>query len=184
MLADFLVLDYCPPPPPPPTADTHAHSGDNVWDFNTHLLCERGMCMLRWWDNLCRPWSDCSFGGRLIRVYAIISNIYSNSAHTNNSTLLKYFSINSNTPRLKPMLKIVIWNNKVAVLKARGKRALADVTVHCKMMSVITLDGKTLQIHVNVHAKQFNYCRISSVQWRKVGRSWRLQSVYCVFESK
>ena len=30
---------------------------------------------------------------------------------------------------------------KVAVLKARGKRALADVNVHCKMTSVITLDG-------------------------------------------
>ena len=57
-----------------------------------------------------------------------------------------------------------------STLKAR---AIADVNIHCKMTSVITLDGvtwKTLQIHVYIHAKQFNYCRNSSVQWRKVGR--------------
>ena len=43
------------------------------------------------------------------------------------------------------MLKIVLCNNKVAVLKARGKRALVDVNVHCKMTSVITLDGVILE---------------------------------------
>ena len=45
---------------------------------------------------------------------------------------------------------------------ARKACVIADVNVDCKMTSVITLDGvtcKTLQIHVNIHAKQFNYCR-------------------------
>ena len=42
------------------------------------------------------------------------------------------------------MLKnCVIWNYKVTVLKAQGKRTLADVNCHCKMQSVMALDGVT-----------------------------------------
>ena len=37
----------------------------------------------------------------------------------------------------------------------RKAHAITDVNVHCKMTSVITLEG--LQIHVKIHAKQFNY---------------------------
>ena len=39
------------------------------------------------------------------------------------------------------MLKNPVMKHKVTVLEARGKRAIADVNVHCKMTSVITLDG-------------------------------------------
>ena len=61
-------LDYCPPPPPHRThAGARAQSGDNVWDFYTHLL--------RWRGNLCKPWSDFSFGSRLRRVYADWSDL-------------------------------------------------------------------------------------------------------------
>ena len=60
-----FVLNYSPLP-----QRTHAracaHSGDNIWDFFTHLFCETGMCMLRWRGNLCKPWPDRSFGSRLI----------------------------------------------------------------------------------------------------------------------
>ena len=61
---------------------------------------------------------------------------------------------NSNSPMLK---KRDISNNIVTVLKAHGKRALADVNCHCKMTSAVALDGvtsflslKTLHIHVSV----------------------------------
>ena len=39
--------------------------------------------------------------------------------------------------------KRFISNDIVAVLKARGKRTLADVNCYCKMTSVVPLDGIT-----------------------------------------
>ena len=74
--------------------------------------------------------------------------------------------------------KRVISNDYVTVLKAHGKRALADVNCYCKMMSVVALDGVTSFLRLNDIT---NTCKhmlhsstiggISSVQWRKVGRS-------------
>ena len=58
-------------------------------------------------------------------------------------------------------------------------RAIADDNVHCKMTSVITLEGvtwKTLQIHVNIHAKQFNYYRIC----KKLKTSMCFRRLLCV----
>ena len=40
--------------------------------------------------------------------------------------------------------KRVISNDNVTILKARGKRSLADVNCYCKMTSVVALDGVTL----------------------------------------
>ena len=41
------------------------------------------------------------------------------------------------------------YETKNAVLRARGKRALTDVKSHCKMTSVITLDGVKLEDFTN-----------------------------------
>ena len=48
-----------------------------------------------------------------------------------------------------PMLKRVVSKNNVTVLKARGKRALADVSCYCKMTSVMAL-GVSSFLHFNV----------------------------------
>ena len=65
-----------------------------------------------------------------------------------------------------------------SVLKAQGKCVLADVICHWKWRQ---LDGvksfyaeKRLQIHVKV-CDTVQLLAVSSVQWRQVGRSWRLQ---------
>ena len=69
-------------------------------------------------------------------------------------------------------------NDIVTVLKARGKQALADVNCYCKMMSVVELDGVTSFLclkDVTYSCKRMRQSqtigRISSVQWRKDGRS-------------
>ena len=74
--------------------------------------------------------------------------------------------------------KRVISNNNITVLKVRGKRALADVNCYCKMTSVMALDGVTSFLRLK---DVIDICKrmrhsltiggISSVQWRKVGRS-------------
>ena len=66
----------------------------------------------------------------------------------------------------------------VTVLIAPGKCALADVTCYCKMTSVRALDGVALFLHLKDNLYSCKHMRqsptiggISSVQWRKVGRS-------------
>ena len=62
------------------------------------------------------------------------------------------------TSPIEPMLKKrAISNDIVTGRKAHGKCALADVNCHCKMTSVMALDGvmsflslKTLHIHVDI----------------------------------
>ena len=82
-------------------------------------------------------------------------------------------NIYSNTPKNR-----VIWNNKVTALKAWGKCALSNVIFHCKITPVMALNGESsfwrLKDVTNT-CKQSNQCKISSVQWWKVGKSWRLQ---------
>ena len=76
------------------------------------------------------------------------------------------------------MLKCDIPNDIVTDLKACGKLAQAGVNCYCKMMSVMALDG----VRSFLRLKDATYsCKpmrhiptiggISSVQWRKVGRS-------------
>ena len=81
----FLGLDYCPAP------SSHTHTrARSKWRLRLRLLpslaLRWGMCMLRWRGNLCKPWSDCSFWSRLIRVYAdwldLSFQISSQIAHT------------------------------------------------------------------------------------------------------
>ena len=74
--------------------------------------------------------------------------------------------------------KRVISYDNVTGLKARGKRALADVNCYCKMTSIIVLDGITsflrLKDVINTCTRmQYSSTigEISSVQWQKVGRS-------------
>ena len=74
--------------------------------------------------------------------------------------------------------KHVLSNDIVTVLKACGKRALADVNCYCKMMSVMVLDSVTSflrLIDVTYSCKRMRHSTtiggIFSVQWRKVGRS-------------
>ena len=74
--------------------------------------------------------------------------------------------------------KRVISNDIVTVLKARGKRALADVNCYCKMTSVAALDGVTSFLrskYISYSCKRMRHSQIidwiSAVQWRKVGRS-------------
>ena len=76
------------------------------------------------------------------------------------------------------MLKNVIYQTIKSVLKGCGKHALADVNFKCKMTSVAGLDSVTLFLHlkdVTNKCKQMRHSPtiggISSVQWRKVGRS-------------
>ena len=60
---------------------------------------------------------------------------------------LNFLSFNPyflHTLPIEPMLKTcVISNDNVTVLKACGKRALADVNCYCKMTSVVMLDEVT-----------------------------------------
>ena len=80
---------------------------------------------------------------------------------------------------MEPMLKKCdISNDKVTVLKALGKCALADVNCYCKMTSVVTLDSVTLFLRKKDTKYSCKHMRhsptiggISSVQWQKVGRS-------------
>ena len=74
--------------------------------------------------------------------------------------------------------KRVISNNNVTVVKTRGKRALADVNCNCNMTSVMVLDGVTSFLRLKDVTNACIRMRhsptlggISSVQWRKVGRS-------------
>ena len=74
--------------------------------------------------------------------------------------------------------KRVISNDIVTVLKACGKRALADVNCYCKMTLVMAIDGVMWFLHlkdVTYSCKHMRHYQtigaISSVQWRKVGRS-------------
>ena len=74
--------------------------------------------------------------------------------------------------------KRVISNNSVPVLKVREKGAVADIFCYCKMTSVMVLDGVKLFLRlkdVTNTRKRMQHSptisRISSVQWRKVGRS-------------
>ena len=48
--------------------------------------------------------------------------------------------------------KTCISNDIVTILKARGKRAQADINCYCKMTSAMALDGvsRFMHIHVNV----------------------------------
>ena len=85
----------------------------------------------------------------------------------------------SNTPAYKASAKKrVISNYNVTVFKAHGKPAQADVNCYCKMMSFLMLYSVTSFLRLKDIT---NTCkcmqqsptigRISSVQWRKVGRS-------------
>ena len=72
----------------------------------------------------------------------------------------------------------VISNDKVTVLKARGKRTLADVNCCCKMTSIVAVDGVTSLFCLKDVAYSCKRMRhsptisgISPVQRRKVGRS-------------
>ena len=74
--------------------------------------------------------------------------------------------------------KRVISNDTVLVLKAHGKRALADVSCYYKMTSGMSLDGVTSFLRlkdVTYSCKRMRHSPtiggVSSVQWRKVGRS-------------
>ena len=74
--------------------------------------------------------------------------------------------------------KRVISNVILTVLKACGKRALADVNCYCRMASIVALDGVTLFLGMKDGTYSFKLMRysptiggISSVQWSKVGRS-------------
>ena len=76
------------------------------------------------------------------------------------------------------------------VLKARGKRALADVVYCCKMTSVMMLDGVMLFLRLKDITNTWKCMGHSptiggtySVQWRKVGRIC-VFLVNCVLESK
>ena len=72
----------------------------------------------------------------------------------------------------------VISNNIVTVLKGRGKCSLADVICYSKMMSMVAIDGVTSFLrwkHATYSCKGTQHSptigEISSVQWRKIGRS-------------
>ena len=93
-------------PPPSPHTRTRARS---QWRQRLSLLhslaLREGHVNVAIKRQFCKPWSDCSFGSRLRRVYADWSDlsfqITSQIEHTQKtSTPLKYFSINSNTPCL------------------------------------------------------------------------------------
>ena len=82
--------------------------------------------------------------------------------------------------------KRVISNNIVTVLRACGKHALADVNCYCEMTSIVALDGVMSLLRlkdVTYLCKHMRHSptigRISSVQWRKLRRSWRLQVCFC-----
>ena len=85
----------------------------------------------------------------------------------------------SYTPDTEPMLKKSdISNNIVKALKAHGKRELADINCYCKMTSVVVLDGVTLFLcfkYATYSCTRMQHSPtiggISSVQWRKAGRS-------------
>ena len=74
--------------------------------------------------------------------------------------------------------KRAISDDIVTVLKACGKRALADVNCYCKMTSVGALDGVTSFLRLKDATYSCKRMRhsptigwISSLQWQKVGRS-------------
>ena len=73
--------------------------------------------------------------------------------------------------------KRVVSNNNVTVLKAHGKRTLADINGYSKMTPVIVLDGVTSFLclkYVTNTCKRIRHSptigRISSVQWQKIER--------------
>ena len=79
------------------------------------------------------------------------------------------------------MLKI----RDITALNAGGRRALADVICYYKMTSVMVLDGVTSFLRWKDVTSTCKYIRhnpniggISSVQWRKVVRSWRVQMYF------
>ena len=70
-------------------------------------------------------------------------------------------------------------------MKARGRRALADVIFYSKMTSAMALDGVMSFLRLKDVTYTCKYMRhnptidgTSSVQWPKVGRSWRLQMYF------
>ena len=74
--------------------------------------------------------------------------------------------------------KRVISNDIVTVLKACGKRVLADISCYCKMTSVLALDCVVSFLrlkHTTYSCKHMRHSPtiggISSVHWWKVGRS-------------
>ena len=79
-------------------------------------------------------------------------------------------------------------------MKARGKRALADVIYCCKMTSVMESDGitsflrlKAFQIHVNVCAKVQLFAGILQYNGEKLKEAEVFKCVfvvYCVLEYK
>ena len=77
------------------------------------------------------------------------------------------------------MLKTVIYQTIIHSLKARGRRALADVICYSKITSAMAVDVVTSFLRLkDVLTYTCKYMRhnptfggTSSVQWRKVGRS-------------
>ena len=85
------------------------------------------------------------------------------------------------------MLKECDITNINSVLKAPGKCVLADIICYWKT-SFMALDGVTSFLHLNdvTNTRKWMWCNLSigessSVQWQKVGRSWRLQMCLSLF---
>ena len=83
------------------------------------------------------------------------------------------------TSPIEPMIKNRVISNNNSQF---WKRALADVSCHCKNDAVMALDGVTSFLRLKdiknacKHLRNsLTFCGISSLHWRKVGRSWRLQ---------
>ena len=85
------------------------------------------------------------------------------------------------------MVKNVIYQTIIHGCETRGKSALADVICYCKMTQVMALDGVASFLHLkditNTSKRMWHsptIGRSSSVQWRKVGRSWTDKDIICV----
>ena len=88
--------------------------------------------------------------------------------------------------------KHALANDIVTVLKARGKRALADVNCYCKMTSVSALDGVTSFLRLKDATYHMYSClQTYSSTYRRdffgeMAESWKkyVFVVYCVLKSK
>ena len=61
---------------------------------------------------------------------------------------MKNYPFKHTSPIGLMLKKGVISNDIVTVLKACGKRALADINCYCKMSSVVALDGVTSRRYI------------------------------------
>ena len=77
--------------------------------------------------------------------------------------------------------KCDISNNNSQFWKREENAWIADVICYWKMTSFMVLDGVTsfLRLKDVADTCSLNMGGSSSVQWRKVGRSWRLQMCFC-----